>query len=285
MRKFIFGSDWWTDCDDVVATKILAKAVTDKKAVLLGAGINACMQYSGASFYNYLKYCGLDNVPIGIDHDAVDYGGEPPYQERLARESSFKPENSEFADAAELYIKLLSEADEKVEIIEIGFPQVLAKVLESEPLLFKEKVAKIWMMAGKWDDNPGKEHNFAKTSRSARAGHYVCKNSPVPIVFLGFEVGYPVIVGSKVSHDDKLYQVFVDFHSPNGRYAWDSMLVQLAITGDVEKAGYRLVKGTAYVDENTGENYFEKNKNGLHGYVEKIYPDDYYRDIIDNLIS
>ena len=49
MRKFIVGTDWWTDCDDVIAMKLLARAVTEKKAELLGIGINACMQYSVAS--------------------------------------------------------------------------------------------------------------------------------------------------------------------------------------------------------------------------------------------
>lgn len=63
------------------------------------------------------------------------------------------------------------------------------------------------------------------------------------------------------------------------------MLVQMAVIGDEKKAGYKLVRGTAYVDEITGKNFFEKSENGIHGYVEKLFPDDYYKDIIDELIS
>ena len=285
MRKFILGTDWWTDCDDVMAVKIIAKAVAEKKIELLGVGINACMQYSAASLINYLKDCGLKDVPVGIDREAVDFGGAPPYQKRLAEESGCKPENGDVPDAAELYEKILSEASDKVEIIEIGYPQVLAKALKSNPELFKEKVSKIWMMAGKWDENPGKENNFSRNRRAAEAGHYLCLNSPVPIVFLGYEVGEPVTVGSRVDREDRLYSVLVDHGSQNGRNAWDPMLVQLAIVGNTEKAGYRLIKGTASVDGKTGENRFEKNENGIHGYVEKLFPDDYYKNIIDDLIS
>lgn len=91
MRKFLLGTDWWTDCDDVMAAKIIAKAVTEKKIKLLGVGINACMQYSAASLINYLKYCGLSDVPVGIDREAVDFGGAPPYQKHLAEEGGGKP--------------------------------------------------------------------------------------------------------------------------------------------------------------------------------------------------
>lgn len=285
MRKFIVGTDWWTDCDDVIAMKLLARAVTEKKAELLGIGINACMQYSVASLKNYLNSCGVSDVPIGIDRQAVDYGGEPPYQKRLAEISGGKPDNAAAPDAADMYIKILSQSSEMLEIIEIGYPQVLAQVLKREPALFKEKVSKIWMMAGKWDENPGRENNFARNSRSAAAGHYLCLNCPVPITFLGFETGESVIVGSKLDHSDRLYAALADHGSQNGRNAWDPMLVQMAVIGNEKKAGYKLVKGTAYVDEITGKNFFEKSENGIHGYVEKLFPDDYYKDIIDELIS
>ena len=285
MRKFIVGTDWWTDCDDVIAMKLLARAVTEKKAELLGIGINACMQYSVASLRNYLNYCGVSDVPIGIDRQAVDYGGEPPYQKRLAEISGGKPDNAVAPDAADMYIKILSQSSEMLEIIEIGYPQVLAQVLKREPALFKEKVSKIWMMAGKWDENPGRENNFARNSRSAAAGHYLCLNCPVPITFLGFEAGESVIVGSKLDRSDRLYAALADHGSQNGRNAWDPMLVQMAVIGDEKKAGYKLVRGTAYVDEITGKNFFEKSENGIHGYVEKLFPDDYYKDIIDELIS
>ncbi|MBQ8212977.1 MAG: hypothetical protein IJZ80_03125, partial [Clostridia bacterium] len=80
MRNFILGTDWWTDCDDAVALRLLARFVKEKKINLLGIGINACMEYSVASLKGFLFANGLDRIPIGIDSDATDLGGSPPYQ-------------------------------------------------------------------------------------------------------------------------------------------------------------------------------------------------------------
>ena len=148
MRKFILGTDWWTDCDDAMAVRLLANAVLSKKAELLGVGINACMEYSTASLNRFLDDSGITGVPIGIDREATDFGGKPRYQERLALRSGNKPDNSSAEDAVQMYIRLLGESPEKVEILEIGYPQVLAGVMKAEPKLFAEKVSKIWMMAG-----------------------------------------------------------------------------------------------------------------------------------------
>ena len=59
MRKFILGTDWWTDCDDAMAVRLLANAVLSKKAELLGVGINACMEYSTASLNRFLRLTGF----------------------------------------------------------------------------------------------------------------------------------------------------------------------------------------------------------------------------------
>ena len=47
MRKMILGTDWWTDCDDAVAMRLLARAVKAGEVSLLGIGINACMPFFG----------------------------------------------------------------------------------------------------------------------------------------------------------------------------------------------------------------------------------------------
>lgn len=281
MRKFILGTDWWTDCDDAMAVRLLANAVLSKKAELLGVGINACMEYSTASLNRFLNDSGITGVPIGIDREATDFGGKPRYQERLALRSGNKPDNSSAEDAVQMYIRLLGESPEKVEILEIGYPQVLAGVMKAEPKLFAEKVSKIWMMAGKWDENPGKENNFARNARSAEAGNYICENAAVPITFLGFEVGATVIAGGRTNPSDSLYSVLADHGSANGRCAWDPMLILLAMIGDEEKAGYTVTRGTAFVDGKTGENSFEKSEKGNHLFVTKTKPDSCYAEEIN----
>ena len=66
--------------------------------------------------------------------------------------------------------------------------------------------------------------------------------------------------------------------------SWDPMLVQVAIIGDEAKAGYDVVQGTATVDGSSGENSFCVCDSGMHKYVVKNKPDEYYKDEINELI-
>ncbi len=297
MRNVILGTDWCSDCDDVVATRILSRFVKEKKVNLLGIGINACMDYSVASLKGFLSTEGLNDVKIGIDHNAVDFEDVKfaTYQENLAKAYCDPMVKNEYApNAAQLYRMLIANSDGPVEIMEIGFLQVIADVLKSEPDeisplngvdLFKEKVSKVWVMAGSWEKDGGREHNFCLNECTCTGGSDFCELCPVPVTFLGFEVGVDVITGDKLSHDDPLYKVMVDFRSQNGRSSWDPMLVLLALTGDEEKAGYTTITGKATLDRATGENHFAVDPNGLHKFVVKAHDDSYYADLINNIIA
>ncbi len=294
MRKFILGTDFWTDCDDAVAMRILTKYIKSGKTKLLGIGINACMEYSVASLKGLLMAEGVSGIPIGIDRDATDFGGNPPYQKRLAKRFCPDVTNDEAIDAVRLYRKILANADEKIEIIEIGYPQVLANVLEcgaddisqkSGVELFTEKVSKVWVMAGKWDDEGGLENNFCRNPRSRVAASKLCSICPVPMTFLGWETGFDVITGDELEKDDYLYHAMVDHTSVNGRSSWYPMLLLMALIGDEEKAGYKTVCGTATVDAGTGANHFTAHKNGLHRYVIKAKENDFYKKQINELLK
>lgn len=276
MRRFILGTDWWDDCDDAVALRLLTRAVRADKLRLLGVGINACMSDSVASLCGFLRADGLIDIPVGIDTAATDFGGTPPYQRHLA--ADFAPDlcNGDGEDAVRLYRRLLQEAEPGVEILEIGFLQVIAGVLTSGAddiseksglELVREKVAKVWVMGGKWDTDGGVENNFARNARARRAAHTFCALCPVPVTFLGFEIGVGMITGRSLSHSDHLFRVLSDHGSANGRDSWDPMLAMLALTGDEAAAGYTAVRGQASVDAETGENHFTPDADGKQAYV------------------
>ena len=42
MRRFILGTDWWTDCDDAVALRMLTRAHRAGEIRLLGIALNGC---------------------------------------------------------------------------------------------------------------------------------------------------------------------------------------------------------------------------------------------------
>ncbi len=293
-KNFLLGTDWWTDCDDAVAIRMLVRAARRGEIALCGIGINAAMPCSVASLDGFLQKEGLCGVPIGIDLAATDFGGNPPYQERLAAYAPRYTENTEVMDAVRLYRSVLANTDEPIEILEIGYLQVLAGLMESTGddiseksglTLLSEKVAHLWIMAGKWDKDGERENNFCRNARASIAAEKVCRLSPVPITFLGWEVGYDVISGSRLREGDILKDVLCDHGSHNGRSSWDPMLVLLALTGDAAQAGYGIVVGKATVDPENGKNYFSEDKNGTHAYVVKTRENDFYRDAIDRLID
>lgn len=292
MRKFILGTDWWTDCDDVVALRMLARAVKRGEIELIGIGINSCMEFSVSSLEGFLRFEGVENIPIGIDRAADDFGGNPPYQKRLAALGRMKNEDAE--DAVRLYRRLVAGAKEKIEIIEIGYPQVLTNALlsgvddisqKTGRELFREKVEKVWMMAGKWDEEEGRENNFARNERARRAGHAFCERCPVPVTFLGWEIGADVITGKFLREDDPLHRALADHGSAKGRSSWDPMLIHLALAGDAEKTGYDTVRGRAQVSAETGRNRFERDEKGLHEYVVRKYGHEWYEEIIKGMIE
>ena len=294
MKNIILGTDWWTDCDDAVAIRLLCRAVKRGEINLLGIAINACMECSVSSLDGFLALEGVTDIPLAIDKNATDFGGIPRYQKRLSQYTVRYKDSEDAEDIVRFYRRLLAAATEPVEIVEIGYLQGFTAFMKSgaddiSPKsgleLLREKVSKLWVMAGKWDADGEKENNFCRNARSRVAGEELCRLCPVPVTFLGWEVGYPVITGSKLSEGDHLLDALRDHGSGNGRCSWDPMLVQMALTGDEKQAGYSTVRGTARVDAETGQNYFTRSPDGLHTYVIKDMPDGYYADIIDERIK
>lgn len=294
MRKFILGTDWWTDCDDAVAIRMLARYMHGGRIDLIGIAVNACMDYSIASIRGFMDKEGIGSIPLGIDLEATDFGGRPPYQEKYALRHSLTYRNEDVEDALRLYRRLLADADEPIEIIEIGYPQVLAALLESgaddlSPLsgaeLVAKKVKKLWIMAGKWDADGERENNFCRNARSRIAAEKLCRLWPTDITFLGWEIGYDVLTGGELSDDDHLHHILVDHGSGEGRCSWDPMLVLMALLGDEREAGYSTVTGHATVNPEDGTNYFLRDDNGTHKYVIKDHGNDWYKQRINEIIN
>ena len=290
MRNFILGTDFGEDSDDCVAIRILARAHKKGQINLLGIGINTLTEYSAPALYTFLKKEGT-MCEIGIDKCNTQELRKVSYQIRLAKETD--KTNDDFYDAVRLYRKLIAESDGPVEILEIGFLQVIYGALMSEPddispktgmELFREKVSHVWIMGGRWTHQGGREYNLSEFPFARVGSHGFVKACPCEITFLGWEIGSNLITGDNLQRDDFLHIALDDHGSGDGRESWDPMLIVLALHGDVKKAGYKSVRGNATVDEN-GLNYFEEKADGPHEYVIKLYDDSYYKNEINELIK
>ncbi len=292
-RTFILDTDWWTDCDDIVAVRLLCNLHKAEKINFKGICINTRMEHSVSSLSAFLVNEDLD-LPIGISKAPITPDMDEPLKyQYFMKDFPHKLQNDDCLDGVSFYRKMLAESETQIEIIEIGFQNILADLLDSQPdqyspltgmELVKQKVKKLWAMAGKWDENPGREYNFYCCTESKKAGAYMCDNWPTPIAFLGFEVGWEVISGSKLEPSDFLKKCMVVHGSPNGRHSWDPMTALYAYIGDAEKAGYKEVFGKATVNPTDGSNTFVEDQNGTHSYVIPLFDKAYYANQIDDLL-
>ena len=290
--NLIHGTDWWTDCDDIAALRLLLNAHKAGIIRLLGIGINSVMEYSAPSVSAFCEYDGLW-LPVGVDKSAVRDGKHCRYQKLLAEYPHSIRSNDDCPDAWRLYRRLLAELDGRADITDVGFPQIIMQLLQSRPddlsplsgmELVKEKVNRRWLMAGRWDVPDGREYNLSAYPVCSEAGDYLCRSCPVPITFIGYEVGLDVITGGNVPEDDPLRKAFVAHGSKEGRCSWDPLTVLTAILQDETAAGYGVVQGYASVDPTTGKNNFTPAADGPHRYVTQQHPGQWYADRINALL-
>ncbi len=296
-RQVIFDTDWWTDCDDCVALKLLLCA---EDVELKGVNINAFLEISPYSAELFIKNTCSKEIPIAVDKSATAYDDTPKhsYQEKIIESFSGGEYKSSgcYDDSVKFYRKLLSTAEEKIDIIAVGFQNSIARLImsggdEFSPLngieLCREKVGKLWAMAGKWDKQGEKEYNVAKSELSVNSAKLVAEKFPCPVTYLGFEVGESVITGGKSvlsDENDPLFVSMVAHGSSQGRNSWDPMTALLAVYGDEKKAGYDTVSVKIAFDE-MGKNYFEKDENSHRCFVVKRESDNFYKNEINKRIA
>ena len=288
----IFGTDWWTDCDDVAALSVLLRARDHGLIGLKAIGVSSVMRYTAPSVRAVCEAHGQKNIPIGLDSKAVRRGLFCLYQKKLAAYCGSGFTNADCPEAYQLYRRALMSSEGKTVIADVGFPQIVMELMLSGPdeisglsgtRLVESKVSEVILMGGRWDRKTGTEYNFAANRLSRAAAAYLCAHCPVPLTFLGYEVGKTVITGGREA-PGLVGAAYEAHHSPHGRPSWDPMTALFAVTGDAAKAGYRRVFGRATVDPKTGRNSFEAFAGGPHSYHKKEKEDRFYQDRINEIL-
>lgn len=293
-KPVIFDTDWWTDVDDACAIRILCDAHQRGDVNLLGICLSAINGTSVQSLDAFLRHEGCPGVELGADKQATDFNGKPSYHQTIIDMCADPEVRSldDCEDCVSFYRRLLSVSRSKVDIIAVGYPNALSRLLESTPdkysrlngeQLVRKKVRHLWMMAGNYPE--GKENNFRRTERSRQAGHIICDKWPTDVTFLGFELGIQVVAGGKLPEDDVLHAALAAHGSAAGRYAWDPMTTLMAITGDPAAEGYDCVTGTNRVDASDGSNVFTASPEGRHRYVTLARDPQWFVDRLDSLLT
>jgi inosine-uridine nucleoside N-ribohydrolase len=195
----IFDTDMGNDIDDALALAML-HALTDRgECELIGVTLTNANPAAVPYVRMLNRFYGRDDLPIGAAIKTLKDGAQDGYMSAALRAT--KSESSRTAEPAPALLRrLLTNAREKVIIVQTGFSTNLAALLErpEDVALIREKVALVVAMAGNFGDG-APEYNVKIDATAAKA---VFERWPTPIIFSGFEIGRELLYpASSIEHD------------------------------------------------------------------------------------
>lgn len=309
--RYILDTDLASDCDDAAAVA-MANALMDRGEVrILAMVISTGGPYSAPALSAINTWYGHGNIPIGTLKDPTFWSGGGPKQPAGAYNyESYTPalaerfptalkSGADAPDATDLYRRTLAaQPDASVVINTIGPLINLARLMESGPdgysslnglELIRAKVKQLVVTGGK---NPaGSSSNFSKSG----AGVYTRKvldGWPTPIVFVGNEVGGPILTGWRRNPDAtegsparEAYRLFHAGDALKERASWDQAGILYAIRGpgtlfDLVEGGYQKVADDGSTTWTSGT-----VSDRQHAYVRKQVKDAVLKDIFEELMT
>lgn len=306
-NKVILDLDFSDDVDDVLAVSVAAYYHHNNDIELVGAAlectsIRACMALNAL-----LQAHKLYNIPTAVDNTngIVMHGPYHLGMESYPHETDYNP------DTVKFYRKLLSESEDKVNIITTGQVITLQRLLQSEPdgisslsgaELVKDKVEHLYVVGCKASGKPennmfyvGTDYGNNKwygTNAAGVAGGYVADNWPTEITFMFAELGGMFNVGQFYHTSDKgctdiITRALSDYSSPNGRQAFDPMGVYIAvesIKNNLTGSNLETERGIMKIWED-GSSTWTPSPSGNHLIVRKLTEDSFYASEINKQLA
>ncbi len=252
MKKIILDTDLGSDCDDCGALAILHNFHNSGKCKLLAVMCNIANENSPVAVKSINSWFGNSDIPIAQSDGDIFKDNErvEVYTKYLAKEYLKNNPPPKIQDAVTLYRKLLAE-NREVSIVSIGFLNNIAGLLNSEPdeisslngvELVKNSVSKIYIMGGNFTEHEEiAEYNIRIDVLSAQTISLKC---PVPIVYLGWEIGMAVRTGHTLWLGDaaspvkKGYEIYANHYNETkedgtyDRQSWDPLTAYYGVTDD-----------------------------------------------------
>ncbi|HEY4085906.1 MAG TPA: nucleoside hydrolase [Bryobacteraceae bacterium] len=196
-RPVIFDTDMGNDVDDALALAML-HAFTDRgECELIGVTLTNANPAAVPYIRMVNRFYGRPDLPVGAATKSLKDGAQDGYMSAALR--AMHADTNATAEPAPVVLKrLLTNAKEKVVIVQTGFSTNLAALLQSDAALVREKVAFVSIMAGNFADG-APEYNVRIDADSAKS---VFEHWPTPLVFSGFEIGRDLLFPAKsIEHD------------------------------------------------------------------------------------
>ena len=321
----IIDTDMSGDCDDVGAVCLAHALEVRGEAKLLAVVHNTGLETGVGAISVINTYYGKPDLPVGAYKGQFNRGMRGSYVDDLVRRFPARLHNSSAApEALTVYRQVLAASpDASVWISSIGFTTNLEALLRSGPdaisplsgaELIAQKVKGLAWMGGRYPQSsrdpenphsPSPEHNFgffctANNTRCDGMGSdpiapstaFVVEHWPsaIPIVFLGWEVGAPILTGAVMTNStptqNPCRQAYIDHgNGVIGRSSWDPATTLFAVRG--VGSFYSQVFGRNFVNATDGNNIFYShrgNTSSTQSYLVQKSPIDAVRDAINELL-
>jgi inosine-uridine nucleoside N-ribohydrolase len=272
--RLIFDTDMGNDVDDALALAMIHSLESRGEARLLAVTVTKDNPDAPRFVDIVDTFYGRPNIPIGI----VVHGKTPEYSamirvpaaRRNADGSPVYPRREMVQNAADvLRDTLRGQPDQSVVIVQTGFSTNLARLLESDAQLVKDKVRLLVAMAGAFPTGQP-EYNVKTDIPSATR---VFSEWPSPIVFSGFEIGNAMLFpAASIEHDFQwtpdhpvvdAYRAYKPM--PYDRPTWDLTAVLYAVRPDRDYFSLS-PPGRVTADDN-GQTHFTESPGGKHRYL------------------
>ena len=304
LKYVILDTDIGPDCDDAGALAVLNKLCDFGEAKVLAMG-NCTVFPEGACCIDAVNwYYGRHAIPVGTLKSADGPGkgtGDDwlKYNKFIAEnfEHSFK--HTLIPDVVTVYREALAKAeDDSVILITIGFFTNIKNLMQSGGDMYSEltgvelvnkKVKKLVSMAGNFRSGHKDFMSEFNVNMDIESARYVTDKFEKDIVFCPFEMGYPIITGSRlISMGDmkknpvaKAYQLWCG--TSGSRNSWDLVTVYYAVRG-THGLFKESKKGVITIDEK-GHTYFKENPQGRHLIIMNRSPVAEIAQILEDIIN
>jgi inosine-uridine nucleoside N-ribohydrolase len=293
--RVILDTDFGNDCDDAGALAILHQMAYRGEAEILATmyPMNDSMGAPAIDAVN--TYYGKPNIPVGTYKGHYEYKGKHNdfYNSRLVNNFPNDLRSGNKApDAIALYREILSgQPDQSVTIVVVGPQRLVADLLMSKPdsfsdldgpALIRKKVKQLVAMGTEYPQ--GDEWNIKICPDAAQL---VANEWPTPIVYSGFEIGFPIKTGERLITETPLtnpvrmaFETNPMVDSVKNRHSWDETAVLYGVRGasDYWTVGYGTVEIAA-----DGKNKWAANEN-RHAYLIQKKPVEEMKKVIEDMM-
>jgi len=295
-KAVIIDTDFASDSDDVVAVR-LAMCLQDAEMLdIRGIALSTTYSRSPLAVHSLCYQDGYGSIPVAMDTSG---NGVQVHTEYVDVMSEMARSRSDYEQPVQMYRRILSESDTKVNIITLGFLQNIQALMNSKPdqyspltgrELISEKVDTLYITGGNSTGKPS--FNFYWTGEKViNAARDVSKEFPARVVFLQSDLGDDTFCGQfyqtkDSNHRDIVTKALYANDQYGGVVAWDVFSIWCAaqdINNNLDDSFLDLEQGSQYVSH-TGATQWTADSNGRHYKMYKRMQGSYYSQIMNGLL-